>query len=110
MTVLIAVAVALGMPALQPDAARVLADMRQALGGDAALAAVNAFSVSGSESRHVAGDMGADIEWMALLPDSFVRVRRPSSQWVNAVETDGFRGDALIHRREADMPYPETTV
>jgi hypothetical protein len=104
---LVAVTLALGIPVLQPDAARVLADMRQALGGDAAIAAVTAFSISGHDSSD--GGAGADVEWFALLPDNFVHVRRVSSQWFHAVETDGFRGDALIHRREADTPYPETT-
>ena len=77
MRVVVAVLVALGMPALQPDPARVIADMRQALGGDAALAAVRSFSVEVSESLKLDGvSVNLSTEWSAVLPDSVVRVRR----------------------------------
>jgi len=63
--------------AVQPDAARVLADMRQALGGDTALAAVQAFSATGSQTTNLEGHTaGADIEWICALPDRFIRTRR----------------------------------
>lgn len=90
-----------------PDAGRVLADMRQALGGDAAIAAVQAFSATGSESRNVNGHTGtADVEWVCQLPDRFVRVRRLMSPAGETIETDGFNGDAHIRRRDSDLSYP----
>jgi len=107
MRLLVAAAIALGIPATQPDAARVLADMRQALGGDAAIAAVQAFSVSGTESHNFGGRVtSARIEWTAVLPDSFVRVSRTSTPRHSDVTASGFRGDARIQRRESDMPPP----
>lgn len=90
-----------------PDAARVLVDMRQALGGDAAIAGVQAFSAAGSESRNLNGHTsGADVEWICQLPDRFIRVRRLPTLRGETVETDGFNGDARIHSRESDMAYP----
>jgi hypothetical protein len=57
------------------DAARVLADMRQALGGDAAIAAINAFSATGSESRNLNGHVtNADVEWRPTV--SMIRIGR----------------------------------
>lgn len=109
MKALVAITLAAVPFLFQSDAARVLADMRQALGGEAALAAVRAFSVSGYESVDMdpraaralgpdialsdhrasvtGGDPGkwtrlpgnVDIEWTAALPDSAVRVRRMPS-------------------------------
>jgi len=104
---LVAAAIVLGIPATQPDAARVLADMRQALGGDAALAAVQAFAVSGSESHNIEGHLSsASIEWTAALPDSFVRVRRLVTPVGSDVMASGFRGDARISRHDSDFPLP----
>ena len=107
MRAVIAAALALGLGALQPDAARVLADMRQALGGDAAIAAVQAFSVSGTESHNFGGHVSsASLEVMVVLPDSFLRVRRMSTPLGNDMMASGFRGDARIQRRASDLPYP----
>jgi hypothetical protein len=91
-----------------PDAARVLADMRQALGGDAAIAAVRTFSVSGTESRSFRGHSSTvSVEFHAELPDKFVRVRRIATPFSgDNVETDGFNGDARVSRRISSIPYP----
>jgi len=98
---------ALAFSMSQPDAARVLAEMRQAIGGDSAIAAVLAFSVRGSESRNFDGRTGGgDIEWICALPDRFLRVRRVGSPFGISVEADGFNGDARIRRRDSDIPSP----
>src|SRR5262245_26725434 len=111
MRALVAAILALGIPVFQPDAARVLADMRQALGGDAAIAAVQAFSVSGSEATNLDGHVAsAGVEWIALLPDSFVRVRRISTPWGNNVDVLGFRGDARIVRHDSVLPVPPDLI
>jgi len=81
--------------------------MRQGLGGDAAIAAVQSFSATGSESRNLNGHTAsADIEWVCQLPDRFVRVRRVMSPAGETIETDGFSGDVHIHRRDSDLSYP----
>src|SRR5262245_43687473 len=103
----IAAVLAVGLGAVQPDAARVLADMRQAIGGDAAIAAIQAFSVNGTESHNFGGHVSsASLEWMVVLPDSFLRVRRMSTPVGNDMMANGFRGDARILRRSSDFPYP----
>jgi len=90
-----------------PDAAKILADMRQAVGGDAAIGAVQTFSAKGSQTREIAGhSFGADVEWACALPDRFVRIVRVPSPWGSNVEADGFSGDVRILRRESDAPYP----
>jgi hypothetical protein len=88
------------------DPAAVLSGMRQALGGDAAIAAVQAFSVSGSESRELNGHpLTADIEWLCRLPDRFVKVRRVATSGGQDVRTNGFNADALIYRHQSDARY-----
>ena len=91
-----------------PDSARVLADVRQALGGDAAIAAVRSFSVSGTESRNLGGHSAtAGVELYAELPDKFVQVRRITTPFSgDNVDTAGFNGDARVWRRVSDLPYP----
>jgi hypothetical protein len=91
----------------QPDAARVLADVRQALGGDAAIAAVQAFSVTGTQATNLDGrTAGADIEWICALPDRFIRTRRIGTPFGTDVDTVGFSADARIRRRDSDLPAP----
>ena len=103
----ICVAGGVALMVLQPDAARVLADMRQALGGDAAIAALKSFSVSGSESHSLGGfTSSSDIEFLCALPDRFLHVRRWSSSIGGGTEEWGFNGDARIRRRNSDLPYP----
>jgi hypothetical protein len=108
--VLLAATLTAHVSASQPptDAARVLADVRQALGGDAAIAAVRSFSVSGMEDRSFGGRSAtASIELVAELPDKFVMVRRvPTPFSGDNVETHGFNGDARVSRRISVMPYP----
>src|SRR3954464_11368702 len=104
----LAVLLTTGIVAQPTDVSRVLADVRQALGGEAALAAVRAFGVDGMETRHM-GDhsSSADVEFVCALPDRCIRVRRISTPFGgDVVETDGFNGDARISRRGANVPYP----
>src|SRR5512145_941900 len=64
----------------QRDAAGVLAEMREALGGAAALDAVKTFSANGS--RTLSSPMGTrrlGLEWFALLPEHFLEIRRDST-------------------------------
>jgi len=98
-----------GVAAAQaPDAARVLADMRQALGGDAALSAVQAFSVDGMETRTIADHTAsAGVEFVCALPDRCVKIRRIAAPFgADTVETYGFNGDAQVRRRVSSIPYP----
>jgi hypothetical protein len=90
------------------DAAKILADMRQALGGDAAIAAVHTFSVSGSEQHSIPNGptSSAMIEWFCELPDRFVRVRRTSTPWGENVDAAGFSADVRISRRDVSSPMP----
>lgn len=102
------VTIALAVTALQTDPARVLADMRQALGDDAAIAAVRAFSVTGVETWTFDGNaQRAYVEFACVLPDRYVKVREIASPFEKNVETDGFNGNTPIHRRESPTPYPE---
>src|SRR5262245_10997126 len=91
----------------QADDARVLADMRQALGGDAAIAALQAFSVSGSETHSAGGhSASSDIQILCALPDRFLHVRQWSSPIGTTREEYGFNGSERIRRRDSDIPYP----
>jgi hypothetical protein len=104
---LAAMTVALVLVGGRQDAARILIDMRQALGGDAAIAAVRAFSVTGSESRNLGDRVGtADVEFACELPDRYVRVHRIATPFGTTVDTDGYNGDRRIHRRDSDLPVP----
>lgn len=102
-TVVIAVAAA---HAQAPDAARVLADMRQAIGGDAALGAVKAFSVGGSQRQNMGADrlIDFDIEIVCELPDKCIRMRTQTGlpERVGGVtQTDGYNGSEPIRRIDA---------
>ena len=105
--VVVSVAVLGVQPA--PDPSRVLADMRQALGGDAAIAALHTFSASGSEEKAFPGGprVGGGIEWFCELPDRFVQVRRNSTPWGDNVDASGFNGDVHISRRDSSVPMPD---
>lgn len=91
-----------------PDADRVLVAMRAALGGDAALAAVQTLSLQGMETRTMGGhSASAGVEYACALPDRCIKVRRmPSPFGADTVETYGFNGDTQIRRRASDIPYP----
>ena len=101
-----------------PDAARVLADMRQALGGEAALNAVQTFSVGGS----LRANMGErlvdwDIELLCELPDKCIRERTQTGiPGGGFTMTDGYSGSDPIRRIDAhgrpgpkDMAVPPMT-
>jgi hypothetical protein len=119
-TSLIAVGVVAGVlaasAARQPaDAERVLAAAREALGGDAALAAVKSFSVSGSLMMNIGSrtlDQALNID--CELPDKFVREQTIRSQGpgviIEVTHRDGFNGDELItetiRRDPLGLPMP----
>ena len=91
-----------------PDAARVLAGMRQALGGEAALTAVRAFSVDGMETRALADHSFTNgVEFACILPDRCIKVQRIANPFGgDSLETHGFNGDAQVRRRASNIPYP----
>ena len=80
------------------DAAKVVADMRAALGGEAKLAAIKTISASGNAMR-AQGEtsVGGDYEMVAELPDKFY-TRRVAAQTPmgNIVIKQGFNGDGMI--------------
>lgn len=79
-----------------PDAARVLAEMRQAIGGEA-LDSVQGFSVKGSESRNLGfARATADGEWIYVRPDRFIHVSTNTSAFGRITDTTGFNGNALV--------------
>jgi len=103
-------AVAVASVALPPadDAAALLAGARQALGGDAALAAVTTWQVSGSVSRDL-GPVTTDsaLEISCVLPDKFVQVFQQTLSMgpmgpTQVTRTEGFNGDE--HSRSRCMP------
>src|SRR5947209_8673473 len=79
-----------------PDAAKVLADARAALGGDDKLAAVKSFVATG-RTRQVRGNNLVPIEFEinCELPDKFVRKDEIPAQDTDPT-TRGFNGDTLI--------------
>lgn len=97
-TVAAAVAAALSFAAhaQAPDAAKVLADARTALGGDDKLSAVKSFVATG-RTRQVRGNNLVPIEFEinCELPDKFVRKDEIPAQDTDPT-TVGFTGDALI--------------
>jgi hypothetical protein len=90
----------------QPDATTVLAELRQALGGEA-IAAVRAFSVETTEERFALGrSLSTSIEWMCVLPDRFIQVRRFRGRSTDMTRTTGFSGDHLIQVFGGNVPLP----
>ena len=79
-----------------PDAAKVLADARSALGGDDKLSAVKSFVATG-RTRQVRGNNLVPIEFeiSCELPDKFVRKDEIPAQDTDPT-TLGFKGDELI--------------
>src|SRR5262245_52725042 len=79
-----------------PEAARILAGMRQALGGDV-LANVQAFSVRGTEIEHIKNrTLKTDVEWIYAAPDRFIKVSSITGFLVGFRLTTGFSGDVFI--------------
>ena len=105
-------AMAAAASAQQRDAASVLADVRKALGGDAALDAVQTLSVDGSvtESHAHAGSKGFAVELFAMLPGHFLHVKRDASVGgpmpIDITYYRGFREDELIRRTDSNIPFP----
>jgi hypothetical protein len=107
-----ALAAALQFPlhAQAPDAAKVLADARTALGGDDKLSAVKSFVATG-RTRQVRGNNLVPIEFEinCELPDKFVRKDEIPAQDTDPT-TLGFRGEELIQfpagRGRAGAPAP----
>jgi hypothetical protein len=93
------------------DPSSVLASIRQALGGGAALDAVRSFTVEGRLTRNL-GTMQAesDLEVFYEAPDKFVRVERlsPRGGPIDYVVTtrNGFSGDGYIHESDSTGPFP----
>ncbi len=84
--------VAASQPA--PDASRVLADMHQALGGDA-LKTIETFSVKGRDARLIGRSIiNAKFEWAGILPDRFIEER--SIPQGSVIISTGFNADAPV--------------
>ena len=95
------VALLLDEPAArQPDAAAVLAEMRQALGGAAALDSLQALSMTATGRMEVKGmTMAVADDYFLMLPDHYMRVRRLVIRDVSSEDArvyEGFRGGELI--------------
>lgn len=93
-----------GLFAQSGDATKVMADMRQALGGEKKLAAVKALTAVGKNDRAM-GERSISGEYeMALeLPDRFVTKQvLTSTPMGNVSLTVGFNGPALI--QDTEMP------
>ena len=88
------------------DAAAVLAEAREALGGEKRLLAVKNFVVTG-RTRQVRGDNLVPIEFeiAAELPDKFVRKDEIPAQESGPTST-GFNADELIQLPVAATPTP----
>lgn len=96
------------------DADAVLREMRAALGGDAALGAIQTWSVSGNVTSS-AGSFrsSSSFEVFAMLPDHYMEIRRHLSSPAGPVRMDiettnyrGFRGDERIRRTDSTFPVP----
>ncbi len=102
-------------PVSARDGAAVLADMRQALGGAAALDAITTLSVRGTV-RHTMGRVTKNFstEFSFLLPDRFLEVRRDTDNSgpmpIDITYYNGFRGDTVIRRTDSNIPMPPDPV
>jgi hypothetical protein len=86
------------------DVNKVLADVREALGGEKKLAAVTSLMVSGRSTR-VTGDSSsapADFEMAMLLPDKYMKKEVVAVMGTNTLSrTSGFNGGELIEAMDA---------
>jgi hypothetical protein len=89
------------------DAAKVMADMRQALGGEQKLAAVKSLSATGKSQRAMGEtSSGGDYELMLETPDKFFTKQVMAQTPIGAVSAKvGFNGDGLIQETE-QPPQP----
>lgn len=81
------------------EGAGVLAEMRQALGGDTALSAVRTFAANGTWRMNVGPrilEREVDIE--CELPDKYVRTSRQAAGPFQVTMSDGFNGNDPIRR------------
>jgi hypothetical protein len=106
---LVAVLCICGTPGAQaPDerAAKVLADTRAALGGEAKLAAVTSLTTTG-RTRRVQGDNLVPIEFEILveLPDKYLRKDEIPAQESDPTTT-GFNGDVVLQIPPPAVPQP----
>ena len=97
-----------GSPAQTPEerAAKVLADVRTALGGEEKLAAIKTFTTTG-RTRRVQGDNLVPIEFEMLveLPDKYLRKDEIPAQESDPTTT-GFNGDQLLQVPPPVAPTP----
>ena len=106
--IVVAGGVSAAMPAEPQELPPGLVAARQALGGDAALSAVTSFRATGRQQLHLAPmKLESTIEWLGVLPDRFVEIRRDRIQRgplgeVELTYINGFNGDAPI--RESITP------
>lgn len=84
------------------DAAKVMAEMRKALGGEQKLAAVRSLSATGKSQRSMGEtSMGGDYELMLELPDKYFTRQVVVQTPMGAIAAkSGFNGDALIQEME----------
>jgi hypothetical protein len=99
------------------DVAALLAQARQALGGDAALSAVTAFTVKGSRTTTFggSGSIGESIELVCALPDRFLERSAHTSNlgplgMAGSSSRRGFNGADPIDEVESNDPLPEPIV
>ena len=110
----LATLVSLAVGAQARDADAVLREMRAALGGDAALDAIQTWSVSGDVTSSPGSfRTSSSLEVFAMLPDHYMEVRRHLSSPSGPVRMDiettnyrGFRGDVRIRRTDSTFPVP----
>lgn len=93
------------------DAAAILSDMRQALGGAAMLDGIRTLSIQGTSLRLFNGrGRPNDLEILAILPDHYLEVRRdngsPGPIDTRVTYYNGFRPGARIRRTDASIPFP----
>jgi hypothetical protein len=100
------------LPSSQQDVSAIIGAARQALGGEAALAAVQSLSSQGSLTRKLPPvDTTVSVESTLILPDKFLRVSRrlissPLASY-DITDYDGFNGDTVISDIVApNAPFP----
>jgi len=102
------VAAVAGVQAQTRQPSDVLRDMRTALGGEAALDAVQALSMSGSITKRRGKSLSLEV--VAMLPDRFMTVERDLDRTgpleIDVTYYNGFTGTELIRWTEANIPFP----
>jgi len=104
------IAAVAGIQAQTPprQAADVLRDLRAALGGEAALDAVQALSMTGSMTKSRGKSLSLEV--VAVLPDRFMTVERDLDRTgpleIDVTYYNGFKGAELIRWTEANIPFP----